>query len=188
MNRLAEAISAQRLAEAVIYDPEVGVFVWRERPDDHFDHPDRAAKWNGKYPGKPAFTSADSRGYFRGMLDQRMLYAHRAAIAIHTGRWPEGEVDHINRNKSDNRLINLRVVSHRENRMNTDQCDEVQARRAAMPEIRPPLVPGVRRQGMNTWAVRIKRLGKETHIGTFPCFGQAVKARMLARGRMVQWT
>lgn len=125
INRVAESLTVQRLAEAVQYDPASGVFVWRERPGAHFSRPDKAAKWNGKYAGKPAFTSADPRGYFRGMLDQKMVYAHRVAVAIQQGEWPKGEVDHINRCKSDNRSANLRVVSHRENRLNTADCDRV---------------------------------------------------------------
>ena len=123
MNRLSATVSVQRLAEAVQYDPEAGVFVWRQRPVDHFSRPDKAAKWNGKYAGKQAFTSADPRGYFRGMIDQKMFYAHRAAVALQSGHWPTGGVDHINRCKSDNRASNLRVVTHSENRMNTADCD-----------------------------------------------------------------
>ena len=123
INRIADSISVQRLVESVQYDPQNGVFIWRQRPADHFSRPDKAAKWNGKHAGNPAFTSADPRGYLRGMLDRRMLYAHRAAVAIQQGAWPDGEIDHINRCKSDNRAENLRVVSHRENRLNTADCD-----------------------------------------------------------------
>ena len=45
----------------------------------------------------------------------KLIYAHRAAWAIHFGEWPKGEIDHINGDASDNRIINLRVVNRTEN-------------------------------------------------------------------------
>jgi len=43
---------------------------------------------------------------------------HRVAIAIVSGEWPNGEVDHINGIRHDNRLCNLRVVTKCENLRN----------------------------------------------------------------------
>lgn len=189
-NVIAETVSASLLAECVTYNPETGAFVWRERPVAHF--PDgkptpeqRAAMWNGKYAGKPAFTSSCPRGYFRGAIRGKNLYAHRAAFALAHGRWPGGEIDHINRDKSDNRIENLREVSHRENRMNTESCDLAAAARAEAESMRQQrkrryAVAGLRRKPAGTWAVRIGRSGVEQYLGTFPCFGIAVKARINA--------
>ena len=189
-NVIAETVSASLLAECVTYNPETGAFVWRERPVAHF--PDgkptpehRAAMWNGKYAGKPAFTSNDPRGYFRGAVRGMNVYAHRAAFACVHGRWPEVEIDHINRDKSDNRIENLREVSHRENRLNTENCDLAALARSAKREKalarkRQYPVPGVRRTEYKTWEARIKRGGGYFHLGTFPCFGIAVKARINA--------
>ena len=189
-NIIAETVSASLLAECVIYDPETGGFVWRERPAEHFPEgrptPERrAAMWNGKYAGKPAFTSACPRGYLRGAVRGMNVYAHRAAFACVHGRWPAGEIDHINRDKSDNRIENLREVSHRENRLNTESCDLAAAARAEAEAVRQQrkrryAVAGLRRQPAGTWAVRIRRSGVERSLGTFPCFGSAVKARINA--------
>lgn len=134
-NIIAETVSVALLREAISYDAATGNFVWRERPVAHF--PDgklrperRAAMWNGKYAGRAALTCKDPRGYRKGMLNQKMVWAHRVALALHLGEWPKGEVDHINRDKTDNRLGNLRVVTHQENAMNRD--NDRQKRRSSL--------------------------------------------------------
>lgn len=171
MNRLAETVPVSLLREAVRYDPVTGGFLWRERPAEHFPEgvpsPEvRAAMWNGKYAGKPAFTSRDPRGYLRGAVRGLNLYAHRAAVAYVTGEWPPDEVDHINRDKSDNRLKNLRAASHRENRLNTDDCDRPHRGIYQMPNGR--------------WRVQIKRQGQSLHLGTYDSLDDALEARSAA--------
>jgi hypothetical protein len=55
-----------------------------------------------------------SCGYTRLMLAKDgisyFLLAHRVIWALHTGRWPEKVIDHINRQRADNRIENLRDV------------------------------------------------------------------------------
>lgn len=46
--------------------------------------------------------------------------AHRFAFYCMTGRLPNGCIDHINMNRSDNRWENLREVTHQENCFNTN--------------------------------------------------------------------
>lgn len=46
------------------------------------------------------------------------VFAHRLAWLIAHGEWPSGEIDHINGDRSDNRLRNLRVASKSQNQQN----------------------------------------------------------------------
>jgi len=57
-------------------------------------------------------------GYLSGSTKGFSFLSHRAAWAIHFEKWPQGEIDHINGDKSDNRLQNLRVVSSQQNKCN----------------------------------------------------------------------
>lgn len=49
--------------------------------------------------------------------------AHRLAWFLSTGKWPEGVIDHINGDRSDNRIKNLRDVPSRLNAHNIKAVD-----------------------------------------------------------------
>lgn len=51
--------------------------------------------------------------YFKGKYYNFLV--HRLAWFLHYGSWPEGELDHIDRNKHNNRVTNLRISSHVDN-------------------------------------------------------------------------
>lgn len=63
--------------------------------------------------------SADSRGYINVMMDGHRLLGHRIAWAIYYGRWPAHQIDHINRDPSDNRICNLREATDSQNKANS---------------------------------------------------------------------
>lgn len=94
-----------RLREAFDYDPDTGLLTWKIRTS------------NRAYIGREA-GSPDGQGYRILMLDKCLLRTHRVAFAHYYGAWPVGFIDHINGNRSDNRISNLRDVSNAENLQN----------------------------------------------------------------------
>lgn len=67
--------------------------------------------------GRPIGT-AHNKGYKFFRLNKTFYFNHRVVWYLAYGGWPKGEIDHINGIKDDNRLINLRDVTHRQNMLN----------------------------------------------------------------------
>lgn len=105
------------LNEALQYDPETGKLCWKERVDHHFARPRDAKAWNSRYAGKPAFTYVTVLGYACGRFQCDKLMAHRVIWMMVHGQQPE-HIDHVNGDRSDNRLVNLRSVTKTENARN----------------------------------------------------------------------
>jgi hypothetical protein len=163
------------LRQLLRYDPETGKLFWRERTAIMFaarcrsaEH--NAASWNAQNAGKEAFKATGADGYYRGGVLKRQHLAHRVIWALVHGEWPADQIDHINGNRTDNRLKNLRAVSRIENMRNV-KCHADSTSGAC----------GVswEKRRLN-WAVRIWD-GKRAHfLGSFDTFDDAVAARKKA--------
>lgn len=69
--------------------------------------------------------SKDKDGYIKVYFMGHNYGANRVAWFLHYGEQPKGVIDHINRVVDDNRICNLRDVSHRDNSLNKNkQCEE----------------------------------------------------------------
>ena len=111
-------ITQEQLRSLLNYNSETGTFTWLLRNGE-----DIGTKiFNGRFAGKPADTPRLD-GYSRirftlgGNCYQYM--SHRLAWLYINGSLPKEEIDHINRNRSDNRITNLRQASSTENKCNS---------------------------------------------------------------------
>jgi len=158
------------LRKLLSYDPDTGLLTWRRRPPEMFPDEQYGRAWNTRYAGKPAFATATRDGYRCGRIFGKAYPAHRVAYAIHHGNWPRGSIDHISGVKTDNRIANLRDVSHTEN-----------LRNAAMPSTNTSGACGVYwHKNSGKWRCMIKVNGKLQSLGYFEDFGDAVVARKAA--------
>ncbi len=101
----------ERLRQLLAYNPDTGALTWL--PSDTM----RAAR-NTRFADRPALTGRHRQGYLQGRVEGVSVYAHRVAWAMHYGRWPEGQIDHVNHDTSDNRISNLRLVDKSTNARN----------------------------------------------------------------------
>lgn len=160
------------------YEPETGRLFWRERPVSMFADGGHsaahcAAKWNAKFAGKEALAALNKRGYLVGSIFNGDVTAHRAIWAIVHGEWPQRQVDHINGNRTDNRISNLRLVTNAEN-----------SRNAARSRNNSSGVTGVhwfKKSGK--WQASIMVNKRSLHIGLFTDFEDAVAARKAAEAK-----
>ena len=156
------------------YDEGTGRLFWRKRPSSYFVSQHRANAWNARYAGRQAFTSLDTHGYHHGSILGRNYLAHRVVWAMLVGRWPAGQIDHLNHNRVDNRIENLREVSALQN-----------ARNASLRADNTSGLPGIRkRTDCDRWEVHIGGAGPKgrnrKYLGLFASFEDAVEARRKA--------
>lgn len=144
--------SIERLREVLAYAPETGKLTWRIRVSNRIEVGDEA--------GHP------QRGYIYVRIDGVLLPAHCVIFAVVTGRWPEPEVDHEDRCRSNNRWSNLREANESQNRTNSS---------------RPNLTgfKGVNRsRNGKAFEAKIKFKGRWICLGTHPTAQQAHTAYM----------
>lgn len=145
------------LQQIIDYDPASGVMRWRHRPVSMFPCLRTANSWNARYAGAVTAQSKNEWGYLSISIFRRKYPAHRVAWALHHGKWPDGEIDHINRCPSDNRIENLRVVTSLENSRNKgDYSNNTSGYRGV-----------TLHKATGKWAAQIKINKRNIHLGLF---------------------
>lgn len=127
--------------------------------------------WRNKFNNREAFTCTNTEGYKCGRFLGERYKAHRVAWAIFYGRDPGIKfIDHVNGDRSDNRIQNLREATAAENCRNT----------------KPKLNATSKFKGVcwsesaKKWRARITSNGKMKHLGYFDCESDAAEVYQTA--------
>jgi hypothetical protein len=129
-------ITQSELKYKLYYNQDTGIFTWIK---------------TGKIAG---FTR---NGYIIICINQKEYRAHRLAWLYVYGKMPIKFIDHINLNKSDNKISNLREATKSENAMNVKLSSKNKSG-----------YKGVSwNKEKNKWKVALKLNGKQKHFGYF---------------------
>ena len=176
-----QSVTQEYLKECLHYNPETGIFTWKERPIHHFKSEKNCKSWNTKYSFKIAGTKRDKKidnSYFCITLNGRREYLHRLAVLYMEGYNSENSIDHIDRDKSNNKYVNLREVSHQCNMQNIGILKNNTSG-----------VTGVYySKESNKWVAGIKINKKGRTLGVFDTFNEAVMRRYEEERDNPNWT
>lgn len=139
----------EQVAKKLRYECQTGLIYWTTRPCPNV------------FPGDVAGTKK-SNGYLQICIDGQLYKAHRLAWLLHYGEWPKENIDHINGDRSDNRISNLRDV---------DQFINMQNQRKGSSRNKSGLL------GVSPWKGRWKAeifvSGKKKYLGLFDTANEA---------------
>lgn len=148
---VSEELTASELRERLDYDPETGVFIWKKTLS--------SKNLNGKNAGK-----VNSHGYSSIKINYRNYLAHRLAWLFVYKEWPKQFIDHINGNRLDNRIANLRTANYFINNRNRTKAK------------------GFSRVG-NRFRARIVVNDRTIHLGLFDTEQEANFAYLFAKNK-----
>ena len=148
---MKEHFTREEASQFIEYHPESGMF--------------RRKKFAQR--GKTDFRGrVDHKGYLRTQVAGKPVLCHRLAWLMHYGSWPQGEIDHINGDRQDNRISNLRVCTHQQNNHNQP--------------LRKTNTSGVKgvhfNRKANKWHAQICLNYKIHHVGLFKDLSEAESA------------
>lgn len=105
-------------------------------------------------------------GYRRIQINGRKLMAHRIAWALYYGEWPNLHIDHIDGDKDNNRITNLRLVSDSQNQYNRGITASNKSG-----------VKGVHQDKKSgKWLAAIRYMGSIIKVGSFDTIDEAAGA------------
>lgn len=158
--------SPEVLRQLLRYEPDTGKLFWKERGPEWFVSIKSHRAWNARFSGKEALT-AKSKRYKNGFILWKKHLAHRVAFAIFYGRWPYGQVDHIDGNGENNRIQNLRDVDSLENNRNMRRAKNNKSG-----------ITGVHWCATyGSWVAQIQIKGRGINLGSFKSLEEAAQAR-----------
>ncbi len=151
-------ITQLRLKELFNYDKTTGIFT--RAKDLHI----------GGFKKGSVAGSTDKHGYTVMSVDMRQYKAHRLAWLYMYGELPKRSLDHINHNRADNRIINLREATHEDNAKNSNLSEANTSGYTGVSFLKRT----------KRWRARIFNKGIDIHLGYFSTKEDAISARKAA--------
>jgi len=136
------------------YNPETGIFTWKIRASNNVFSNQEAG-------------NISSQGYIIITINKINYRAHRLAWFYINKEWPKGILDHIDRNKQNNAITNLRLATHSVNRLNS----KINSNNTST-------ISGVHYDQRNQlWIAKITIRKKMYYLGSFNIKEDAITAR-----------
>lgn len=151
-------------------DFETGKLFWLPRPLSMFRTERGCDSWNFRCACGEALTTSGPHGHRSGGMFSRTYHAHRVIWLLAHKEWPKGQIDHINGDASDNRLVNLRDVTASENLRNQRRAWNNTSGVLGVSWNRP----------CGKWRAQIMSGGRNIHLGQFDDIDDAITARKAA--------
>jgi hypothetical protein len=166
VNLPRDQLTIEILQSLLNYAPETGVLTWKVSSARRVSVGDIAGGID------------KSTGYMRIKIKGRLYRAHRIAWALHHGAVPEFDLDHKNRNRTDNRIGNLRPC-----------CDKLNMENRGLPINNTTGVKGVYwHKALSKWHASIRHNKKQIHLGFFDLKADAIAARVSAEARLFKFS
>lgn len=147
-------ITQERLKELLLYNKHTGKFTWASKPNRRISIGSEAGNVSGYR-------------YRVIRIDGKTNLAHRLAWLYETGSFPDHDIDHINHDRSDNRICNLRAATRAENCRN----------RGYSPRNTSGHIGVAYDKARDKWTSRLFFNGKQVHFGRHETKSNAVCAR-----------
>lgn len=158
-------LTFERANELFRYDPISGKLFWKKTAANRVKVGDEAGSFS------------KSTGYIQIRVDNKLYPLHRIVILLATGVYDKTvQVDHIDHNRGNNRLSNLRVVSHAENMRN-------QSLRNTNKTGITGVCVSYTRKGTKRYEAYIRYKFKKIHLGYYNTLEEAAAARAEADKR-----
>jgi len=175
-SELEKSVSVDQLRQFLIACPSAGLLRWKKRRagmrfGDKTVSAHGASIFNSKFSANPV-GCIGPRGYLRFGLLGYDVSNHRVLWALCSGAWPDRKVDHTNGVRSDNRLVNLRLVD-----------DTLHCRNIARPRTNTSGFIGVCKTSAGRWRAYINLDNRQHHVGVFDTPEEAARAREAVAAR-----
>lgn len=157
MSNNEQEITQEYLQKILDYSPDTGLFTWKV---------DRGRRCKKGYVAG----SIDSSGHRQICIDGKKRLSHRLAWLYVYGSYPKNQIDHIDGNKQNNSIKNLRDVSNSINQQNRAKA-RIDSNSGLM---------GVRKDG-SKYLASIKANNKKFYLGMFETAQEAFEAYKQAK-------